>query len=242
MKADIGGNPGKTAVYIALSLLIHAAVFFGTGIGNEEAVGNARLGPLRVRSLSLPGDETRETPAPEAEPTRTAPSDGPPLPAPSQSPANAVPPSDAPPSPDPEPGSASSEASSSEAANRIEQALGGWNPAAGSGLGENRRSVEESAGIGPVREVPFAELDGNGLELPVYPELARKWGWEGIAAVRIRIGPAGNVREAEIIRSSGYDVLDRAALKTVTESWTFSPPGRAVETVKEFEFLLKSKR
>ncbi|MFW5769195.1 MAG: energy transducer TonB [Spirochaetota bacterium] len=107
---------------------------------------------------------------------------------------------------------------------------------------ESGRSEAASAESGTVREVPFAELNGSGLELPDYPELARRWGWEGIVVVRIQIGPEGNVREAELLRSSGYDLLDRAALKTVAESWTFNPPGREVETVKEFEFLLKSAR
>ena len=48
-----------------------------------------------------------------------------------------------------------------------------------------------------------------------YPAQAMASGWAGTAEVRIEVGSDGRPRSATIARSSGHEVLDRAALVTI---------------------------
>jgi periplasmic protein TonB len=48
-----------------------------------------------------------------------------------------------------------------------------------------------------------------------YPAQAMASGWAGTAEVRIEVGSDGRPRPATIARSSGHEVLDRAALTTI---------------------------
>ena len=48
-----------------------------------------------------------------------------------------------------------------------------------------------------------------------YPAQAMASGWAGTAEVRIEVGSDGRPRPAAIARSSGHEVLDRAALTTI---------------------------
>lgn len=57
---------------------------------------------------------------------------------------------------------------------------------------------------------------------PTYPELARQKGWEGRAIVRVEVSPAGYATKVTIARSSGFGVLDQAALRAV-KKWRFQP-------------------
>ena len=46
-----------------------------------------------------------------------------------------------------------------------------------------------------------------------YPRLARRRGWEGTVKVQVALGPAGIVGGPRVLESSGYPLLDRAALE-----------------------------
>ncbi len=75
----------------------------------------------------------------------------------------------------------------------------------------------------------------------VYPDLARQRGWEGVVLVRIHIDAEGRVIHAEIAKSSGYEVLDAAAITTVRH-WRGSPAtlsGRPVATVELLPFRFR---
>ena len=48
-----------------------------------------------------------------------------------------------------------------------------------------------------------------------YPRLARERGIEGVVHLRFRLKPQGQVEKVEIVKSSGYDVLDTASIRTV---------------------------
>lgn len=48
-----------------------------------------------------------------------------------------------------------------------------------------------------------------------YPALARRNNWEGNVEVKLRIEPSGSLSHIRITRSSGYPVLDTAALKNL---------------------------
>ena len=57
---------------------------------------------------------------------------------------------------------------------------------------------------------------------PPYPPKARRMGYEGIVMLKVLINESGRVNNLEVLKSSGYDILDRAALSTVKE-WRFEP-------------------
>ena len=62
----------------------------------------------------------------------------------------------------------------------------------------------------------------NLLRSIPYPPLARQMSLEGLVWIRSRILPDGTVASTEILQSSGYDVLDRAAREGIS-SWHFPP-------------------
>jgi len=48
-----------------------------------------------------------------------------------------------------------------------------------------------------------------------YPRMARERGIQGVVHVRFKLRPSGDVEAVEIVKSSGYDVLDTASIRTV---------------------------
>lgn len=61
---------------------------------------------------------------------------------------------------------------------------------------------------------------------PRYPRLARKRGWQGRVILHVDIDHTGSPVNIQIVHSSGYKVLDRAARRAV-KKWTFTPAKRA---------------
>ncbi len=57
---------------------------------------------------------------------------------------------------------------------------------------------------------------------PVYPEQARRQGWEGRVVVRLEVLPSGVAGSIGIERSSGYPLLDEAAVQAI-RAWRFVP-------------------
>lgn len=61
-----------------------------------------------------------------------------------------------------------------------------------------------------------------------YPLMARKMGWQGKVIVSFIINENGGVEDIKIIKSSGFDMLDRGAIKTIRKVCPFpKPPARA---------------
>ncbi|MPY23599.1 energy transducer TonB [Shewanella psychropiezotolerans] len=58
---------------------------------------------------------------------------------------------------------------------------------------------------------------------PRYPKLARKRGFEGTAMIEVMFNHIGEQLSLTLINSSGFSLLDRAAI-TAVEQWQFSPP------------------
>jgi TonB family protein len=65
---------------------------------------------------------------------------------------------------------------------------------------------------------------------PVYPGLARKRGQEGTVFLQVLVNREGRVNELEIETSSGFTLLDRAAVSSV-KKWSFEPGRRGEERI-----------
>lgn len=82
---------------------------------------------------------------------------------------------------------------------------------------------------------------------PPYPPLSRRLGEEGTVELKIVIAPDGRVQSAELLKSSGSERLDEAALTWVRSHWRYRPAtrdGRPVssETRVNVVFNLKISR
>ena len=60
---------------------------------------------------------------------------------------------------------------------------------------------------------------------PEYPAASQARGEQGVVTVLLRIAASGSVEEVEVIRGSGYPVLDEAA-KHAVRRWRFRPATR----------------
>lgn len=67
-----------------------------------------------------------------------------------------------------------------------------------------------------------AEPDYASNPPPPYPRSAQERGWEGTVRLQVRVSAVGDVADLKVESSSGYPVLDRAALDAV-RSWRFRP-------------------
>lgn len=76
---------------------------------------------------------------------------------------------------------------------------------------------------------PFTEANFNANygsnPKPKYPGIATSRGWEGTVQLMVKVSAEGDSEEVTVQRSSGYDVLDEAAVEAV-EKWKFIPAKR----------------
>lgn len=66
---------------------------------------------------------------------------------------------------------------------------------------------------------------------PKYPRKARRMGCEGIVILKILVGEYGRVSNFEIFESSGYPILDKAAVSAV-KMWLFEPGTKNGKNIK----------
>jgi len=71
-------------------------------------------------------------------------------------------------------------------------------------------------------EIIFAHPRYTQNPKPLYPREAKKKGYEGEVLLRVEVLSDGKVGEIEVRRSSGHEVLDHSAIKTVKQ-WKFIP-------------------
>ena len=79
-------------------------------------------------------------------------------------------------------------------------------------LAQSPRQPGRSRGkVGILRSIP-----------PSYPRIAKEKGWEGTVILRVTVSPGGRADAIQIRKSSGYPVLDEAAVHAV-KTWQFRP-------------------
>ncbi|HEY9162493.1 MAG TPA: energy transducer TonB [Desulfomonilia bacterium] len=74
----------------------------------------------------------------------------------------------------------------------------------------------------------FAYIRNKILNNVSYPDPAKRKGWQGKVLLSFVITADGSVRELKVLKSSGFALLDRSAIKTVRDTAPFPrPPGEA---------------
>jgi len=73
---------------------------------------------------------------------------------------------------------------------------------------------------------------------PEYPGYAIRNRYQGTVEIEIKVDGAGAVVDAKVVKTSGYTLLDEAAIKAVKEKWKF-PPGAARDYIWPCVFELK---
>jgi TonB family protein len=79
---------------------------------------------------------------------------------------------------------------------------------AGAGEGENART-------GFIARQKWTAIQAAIERTKNYPRLARERGIEGEVRLRFRLNSAGSVESVEVVKSSGYEILDRASIEAV---------------------------
>lgn len=74
---------------------------------------------------------------------------------------------------------------------------------------------------------------------PPYPMVARRMGYNGKVILNVEVLAEGRAGQVLLHKSSGYDILDNAALQTV-KTWKFSPAKRFGQPVTQW-FLVPIK-
>ncbi len=84
---------------------------------------------------------------------------------------------------------------------------------------------QQQAPTKPVQFNPGVH-DGGSYPPPNYPALAQRNYSEGTVYIEIMVEPSGAISSAKVQKSSGFSILDEAALQVVKTRWRF-PPGKA---------------
>lgn len=86
-------------------------------------------------------------------------------------------------------------------------------------LPANRESSLEGIGedLGALREVFTGQVRQRISRFQVYPRIARRRGMEGQPVVAFTLNQQGQLTGLQLDRSSGYDLLDQAALDAVKQ-------------------------
>lgn len=110
------------------------------------------------------------------------------------------------------------------------QVLSNGSPSEGKGMG----GPDRPAGAVQGTQVSFSPARGTALveslavprysmnRAPYYPVSAREQGWQGTALLKVLVLKNGSAGSLEVVRSSGFSILDHSALKGVRE-WKFIP-------------------
>lgn len=68
---------------------------------------------------------------------------------------------------------------------------------------------------------------------PPYPMVARRMGYHGKVVLNVEVLAEGRAGQVQLYSSSGYQILDNAALQTV-KSWRFTPARRFGQAITEW--------
>ena len=85
----------------------------------------------------------------------------------------------------------------------------------------------------------FSRIRDLIMEHLTYPRMARKMGWKGRVVVAFVIRENGTVEKTRVVSSSGFDILDANALKTIMDVQPFPRPPIRAELVIPIVYKLE---
>ena len=91
-------------------------------------------------------------------------------------------------------------------------------------------NIVGNQGIGKENAAPDLRPAGLYRPNPKYPGLARKNNWEGTVVLKAEIMEDGRVGVVVVTESSGHDILDGEAVKTV-RNWRYRPASQKEKSV-----------
>ncbi|HEX9020324.1 MAG TPA: energy transducer TonB [Nitrospirota bacterium] len=101
--------------------------------------------------------------------------------------------------------------------------------AGGAGKGDQTAVFSETGqnggggGAGFVAPNQWAAIESAIERVKSYPRMARERGIQGVVHVRFKLKSSGAVEAVEIVKSSGYDILDEAAVRTIYRASSLFP-------------------
>jgi protein TonB len=226
-------SPRALRLPVAVSLLLHASVFAGILYWWQASGAPAPKGLPEGLSVTFVDLSSPPSPAPAAPHMQIAPVEPKPViepkpePVVEEVPAPVVPPEpavvlDATPEPRPYIQPEPVQAAHAQAEPATQQVASLAPPSRETGTGPDApRGFEKTDGK-ETDQVIISEPRYRSTPLP-YPRRARDLGQEGTARVRVKIDPRGLPSKVLLLESSGYALLDHAAVKAVGR-WTFEPP------------------
>ena len=94
-------------------------------------------------------------------------------------------------------------------------------PTAAEGAGEASSPTSSPAAVAARPDILARPIPGRNPP-PQYPPQARRLNQQGQVLLRVKVDAQGQVQQVEIVSSSGFPALDRAAQEAV-QRWQFSP-------------------
>ncbi len=101
----------------------------------------------------------------------------------------------------------------------------------------NSQGAYSAAGIGYLK-ANFSYIRDMITRRIIYPERARKMGWQGKVKVSFVISSDGFVKDIRILESSGVEILDRNAVETVKKASPFPRPPVAAQLIIPISYRL----
>ena len=92
--------------------------------------------------------------------------------------------------------------------------------------------TKRSEPSGKVEEAQFSIISKLVREHLEYPYLARRMGWGGEVLLFFRLNPTGEVEEIKVLKSSGFEVLDKSAVNAVKRASKHFPRPKQIVLIK----------
>ncbi len=112
--------------------------------------------------------------------------------------------------------------------------------------GKNNKINDNQAIINSTNLNNIGVHESGKLELiqfvePKYPAIARQKNIEGRVVLELEVAPKGTIESVHIIKSSGFDILDKAAIDSA-KLWKFKPSSEVsnIKYSKEIVFQLNN--
>lgn len=196
-----------------------------TIVGPDGTELPARTGTAQTLPATQGVATPHRPPPPAAKESR--PQNAPPsmdAPPPSRSSSDAVVPPVAPAAPEPSsaPATAANAARGDGAAQPGVAGPSGAASTTATSAGNGAAASAGQPGSGEGDRPPRYKLGSGSTPYPPYPMVARRNGYQGRVVVRLEVAADGRATDAQVLESSGYDVLDESAVNTL-KVWKLEP-------------------